>query len=632
MSWLISILLAGAISATSGTFTNSYEVKPAAERTGTTAKNTSDETEKFEKTYQFNPNGKIEVSNLNGSIFIEAWDRNEIYLEAVKVADRQERLEDVQIKIEDTAGNFKVRADYKPQNYKSGESYYKNSTLYVTFRLKVPRTAILNQIETVNGSVEVSNMTNYTEVSAVNGQVKATNLRGTAKLSTVNGTVYADFDELNDNSSISLGTVNGTVKLSIPSTANATIKAGSVNGNISNDFNLPVKKGKYVGRDLYGRIGSGNVKIKLSSVNGGLSISNKDGGTTNPAINLLQQKTSDEFDDSFDVDLDTSKINIDIENVVKETTQAVTISQKEVSASLKKAGAELAKINAEDAIINAEELRIAAEELDRKGLIDQNPDELAEVSEALFISRRSPYVQEKSGSFEVRGIPNLIIDAENCNVSVRSWDKSEIKYTISRVARTGVENEQIGTQVSNSKSEVKIKVGYQSTDTNLSDQVRIEVFVPKKSNLRIKSNKEIRLNGVTGEMNLSGGEGSINISEANGNLNVESSEGKIRIIGFDGELKTKSAEGDIYLEGNFSNVNSASLEGNIYLTLPDNADVSLTTNGAVDFGDLKLKTVTDAKNGKGKTLQIGNGGTTKYIFELGEGKLILRSKKSLIEI
>ena len=150
----------------------------------------------------------------------------------------------------------------------------------VQFHLTVPRTAVLSGIETVNGSVTVSNFTNQTNVSAVNGQVTATNLRGAANLSTVNGTVVADFDRLEPGSKISLETVNGKVNLTIPSDSSATVKAESVNGNITNDFGLPVRKGKYVGRDLYGKLGSGDTNVKLESVNGELAILKKKDGKT----------------------------------------------------------------------------------------------------------------------------------------------------------------------------------------------------------------------------------------------------------------------------------------------------------------------------------------------------------------
>ena len=96
--------------------------------------------------------------------------------------------------------------------------------------------------------------------------------------------------------------MNGTVSLIVPSDVNATIKADSLNGNITNDFGLPVRKGQYVGRDLYGRVGSGEAQIRLNSVNGKLSIGRKnDGHTPNPATKLLQNKKADEdWDDDPD--------------------------------------------------------------------------------------------------------------------------------------------------------------------------------------------------------------------------------------------------------------------------------------------------------------------------------------------
>src|SRR6185295_5626407 len=113
-----------------------------------------------------------------------------------------------------------------------------------------------------NGSVSIANFTNKMSISAVNGSVDASNVRGNVRLSTVNGELRADLDRLEPGSKISLETVNGKANLVLPSDANATIKAESVNGNITNDFGLPVRKGKYVGRDMYGRLGNGDVQIK----------------------------------------------------------------------------------------------------------------------------------------------------------------------------------------------------------------------------------------------------------------------------------------------------------------------------------------------------------------------------------
>jgi hypothetical protein len=95
----------------------------------------------------------------------------------------------------------------------------------------------------------------------------------------VNGEVRAGFDSLNAGTSLALDTVNGKVNLEVPSDINATIKADSLNGSIVNEFGaFPVRKGKPVGRDLHGRVGTGEVQIKLSAVNGGLFIGRKKDG------------------------------------------------------------------------------------------------------------------------------------------------------------------------------------------------------------------------------------------------------------------------------------------------------------------------------------------------------------------
>ena len=48
-----------------------------------------DETERIEKTFPLNANGRVAVSNVNGSINIRGWDRNEVQVVAVKIERRK---------------------------------------------------------------------------------------------------------------------------------------------------------------------------------------------------------------------------------------------------------------------------------------------------------------------------------------------------------------------------------------------------------------------------------------------------------------------------------------------------------------------------------------------------------------
>src|SRR5687767_1630156 len=112
MSWLYSIVFAGLLFSSEGSqIANRAQnsVKPVAAK----EMPLGDETEKFEQSYPLSRNGNVSVSNVNGSITVEAWDRDEVRLEATKIADSKETLDDVEIKINSTPDSFSVETDYK---------------------------------------------------------------------------------------------------------------------------------------------------------------------------------------------------------------------------------------------------------------------------------------------------------------------------------------------------------------------------------------------------------------------------------------------------------------------------------------------------------------------------------------
>lgn len=637
MSWLISLLLVSSIFTTENGTT--YKVNQNYDSAEGKKVIVLDETERIEQSYPLNPNGKVSVSNINGSITVEAWDRNEVRLEATKIADSKETLGDVEIRINSKPEYFSVETDYNSWN--GDKNWGRNRRLEVQYKLTVPRTAFLDEIETVNGSVTVSNFTNYTKISAVNGSVKATNLRGTAKLSTVNGSTNADFDQLLPTDKINLSTVNGSVNLTIPSDVNATVKADTVNGNIKNDFGLPVRKGKYVGRDLYGRIGSGQTEIKLNSVNGGLSILRKsDGRIQNPVINLLPQKSNDDddWDDDSDAVVSTDRMNRDIERSVKKSNAEAAKAAADAARAAKEAAKEAAKNvvivqpEIDGAVLESinESLKSVAVVIDKetqeklKEKIKLNEAKLAQLRNINF-NLGSPVIESKSDSFNVKGKPKIKIEAEDCDITVRGWDSPEVKYEFTHISRnrnkTPVE---VTADKNNSDIHIKVKASEEDGFRMRNRLLRLEVFVPKKSDLKIVTNGEIRLEGVTGEIDLSGGESSINVRDSEGNLVLNSSEGKIRIIGFNGDVKAETLEGDIYLEGIFDKITANSKEGNVYLSLPEDASATIQTNGEINFEDFQSTKQNE------NSWRIGNKSGGKYIFETSEGALTVRKANSSI--
>ena len=632
MSWLYSLVFAGLM------FSSQNGPSPAnvdkSALTTPVAAVKQDETERFEQSYPLNANGRVSVSNINGSIVVDAWDRNEVKLEAVKIADSKETLSEVELKIESTPAAFSVETDY--DKWKDRNDWgHNNRRLEVQFHLTVPRGAVLDEIETVNGSVTVANFSNYTKISAVNGNVKAANLRGTANLSTVNGEVAADFDQLETGSKISLSTVNGRVNLLIPSDSSVTLKADSVNGNIANDFGLPVHKGEYVGRDMYGKLGNGDVQIKLNSVNGQLSVGRKnDGKSPLPSTNLLPQKNKDDEDwDDSSIDNDTfinkAKINREVTRAVRKAQMDRMRNQKEVL----KAQKELSKVKPEIARINAEALKQATNAINAaevqdamKAGIDAERDTLFRLRD-LNILAPVPSIEKKSDTIPVKGIPNVSVDAADCAVSVRGWDRQEVRYVVTQLSNRRVADK-LQFNENHTDSSVNLTIANTGDDSkgnffNDLNRIRIEIFVPKKSNLKIKSNGMIRLEGVTGNLDLTGGDESMNIRDVDGKMTLTNTDGMVRLIGFRGQLDAKTGDGDLYLEGDFDKLTTQAVDGTVVLTVPESANATLLSNTDVESEGVSLA------HDKDGVWQLGKGGT-KYNFNFDGGNLVVKSL-SLVE-
>ncbi len=626
MNWLYTIIFTSLLFTSQGSSTPA--LVPSVQNAPANVENlTLDETEKFDQTYPLSANGKVSVSNINGSITLEAWDRNEVKLEYTKTADTKERLADVEIQIESKPDSFSVETNLDNLKNRSNGRWHNGGKMEVTYHLMVPRGAILSEIEAVNGSVTVSNFANFTKVSAVNGTVIASNLRGTANLSTVNGEVSADFDQLETGSKVVLNTVNGRVKLLIPSDSNATLKMDSLNGSITNEFGLPVRKGKYVGRDLYGRIGSGETQIKLSSVNGGLSVGRKnDGKNPNPATNLLPQKKDD--DESWDKD-DNDESSVMSAKVNKEIAKATKAAEKQIK-----------MVQPEIATITAESVERAAEAIERtseimrsdavrqkikdavtlqKDAVMLQKEVLAKVMDAAFIPS-VPHVEKKSESYPVKGIPKVTLDAKGCSVTVRGWEKSEVQYRVTQFSNAG-DRSPVTINQDHSDSAVNVTVinpsaGKKPFD-NAQNHVHIEIFVPRKSNLKIKADGEIRIDGISGNVDLSGGDESINVRDVDGTLQVSNTDGRIRVIGFHGEIDAQTSGGSISLEGEFQKLHALANIGAITLTLPDDTQVDIeTTSSAVRSDGLALSRIGgDDKRAK---YRIGKGGSPFRIETDGE--------------
>jgi len=139
--------------------------------------------------------------------------------------------------------------------------------------LKVPAQAVLKEVRSINGSVEILGVRGPVRASTVNGSLVAKGLAGDTHLGTVNGRVEAAFEQMQGVKSVSVETVNGSAEVSLPRNADATVSGHSVNGSIKADGGMTARRNWPVGSELHGKLGAGTAEIHVKTVNGAIRVS-----------------------------------------------------------------------------------------------------------------------------------------------------------------------------------------------------------------------------------------------------------------------------------------------------------------------------------------------------------------------
>lgn len=226
-------------------------------------------TEDFLQSYPLSAGGSLSLDNINGDVIIEAWNRDEVEISAVKRASSQEDLDDLQIEVDASADRLRIETRFRRQGRERTKERRSGS---VDYTLHVPRTARLADIDLVNGDLTIHAISGDIEASLVNGNIEAADLSGDVELSTVNGTLSASFAHLAAGQEVDLSSVNGSLEVQVPRDGSADIEASTVHGRIRSELGFEVKKGEYVGSSMRGKLGSGGASVELDNVNGSITV------------------------------------------------------------------------------------------------------------------------------------------------------------------------------------------------------------------------------------------------------------------------------------------------------------------------------------------------------------------------
>src|SRR5882672_4659562 len=231
----------------------------------------------FHQTYALAATGQVRLDNLNGKVRITAWDRPEVKVDAIKLAETEAGLEDVKIEIDSNPDQIRIHTKYPSLKW---SLWKRNNSAIVDYDIKVPSHAGLEEIKNVNGRIEIEGVHGRVHAATVNGSLVAEGLVADADLGSVNGAVLSAFDNLDEVKHASLKTVNGRVSVTLPTDANAEISAHTLNGRISSGLDLTAKKRWPIGTDLQGRLGKGGAQIHAETVNGSIQMRQTEAGNS----------------------------------------------------------------------------------------------------------------------------------------------------------------------------------------------------------------------------------------------------------------------------------------------------------------------------------------------------------------
>lgn len=227
-------------------------------------------TEEWRKTYDLQSGGRVEIVNVNGPIDVEASTGNTVEVFAKKTAKgasdeaAKEGLKRVQI-VEDV-GPASVRIETRVER---GGGWL-NSGANVAYTVRVPPGAQM-KFSTVNGGVELRNISGDITAETTNGGIKARDVAGSIDASTTNGGVDIDLTKLGERGA-QLECTNGGITLRLPSDTKASISASVANGGIDTS-GLQLDTTSSSRRRLDAQLNGGGPPIRIEGVNGGIRIS-----------------------------------------------------------------------------------------------------------------------------------------------------------------------------------------------------------------------------------------------------------------------------------------------------------------------------------------------------------------------
>jgi hypothetical protein len=221
---------------------------------------------------------ELRVSEIDGSVTIDAADTNQITLVAVASGELEmKKGAENHGLFESTVDGDTLRIGRKERNRKGFAGFpflFDRDEMRINYKLTVPKTVSLH-LNTVNGKIATKGVDGETQVASVNGTIDV-ETAGTHELraTTVNGRVRARFTESFQGARFN--TVNGGVEAFLPQSASFAVNLSQVNGDFEATFPLSIHSNPG-SRRVSGEVNGGKHELKIVTVNGDIELAQSNG-------------------------------------------------------------------------------------------------------------------------------------------------------------------------------------------------------------------------------------------------------------------------------------------------------------------------------------------------------------------
>lgn len=210
-------------------------------------------------------NGPISIDpGKNGGVSVKGWSRHEVLVRAriETAAPSESEARSLAPQVRFASGAGQIHAD--------GPATDNDHYWSVSYEIFVPQQSDIDA-KAHNGGIHIQDVRGRIEFQATNGGVTLARLAGEVHGLTTNGGLHVELaGDHWDGKGMDVSTVNGGVKMTVPSNYSAHLETGTTNGGLNVDF--PVAVQGSVSKAMSFNLGNGGATVRVMTTNGGVKI------------------------------------------------------------------------------------------------------------------------------------------------------------------------------------------------------------------------------------------------------------------------------------------------------------------------------------------------------------------------